>query len=676
MDTNRTSFDSRTPFYGGKLDLNLFDGHRVEATYFNDSNNQAVSVFNTQTGKNNTLTNITGGKNYIFKYTGAFTDWFTLSGLYGKSEYNRTSPGSQDSVPYTVDRRSGVGRLIAGSPNAIVGTDFDTRENFRVDADISVSLLGQHQIRIGGDLEKLKADSVVAYSGGIAYIYERAGANGARNGLIPANTDYARVQTYSVGGSFNSRNTAFYIQDSWDITDRLNLSLGVRNDEFINRDKVNEVFTELKNQWAPRVGFNYDVLGDKSARLSGFYGRYYLPVAANTNTRLAGGELFLRDFYLLPTGPGGVYSGSLTAPTLGTKVESLVFSDGTLSPATTLVAKNIKPQYLDEFIVGGEYRFANRHRVSLNLIYRKLGAALEDVDFDGNDGSYESIIDAFCATQTLPYCNPGFSPLFGSGGYLLMNPGSDAVVDTVDQNGNLNELTIPAAFIGIPKAKREYYAAEVVYDIPFNGTWGATASYVWSRSKGNYEGGVKSDTGQEDTGITTDFDEPGFTDGSDGFLPNHREHTFKLFGNWAPTERINIGVNALLQSPRKFGCIGSYPIGDGRGSDADAESWYCDAQIRAGTVQGTLGQPIGRGRAFQSQWNKRIDLSFAYKVPMAVDGGITFRVDVFNVFNFRSKLDFNERGDLDDVNVPDLNYRKVTSYQVPRSVRFGISADF
>lgn len=670
-DTNTVTSKVNDPFYGGKLDLNLFDGHRVEATYFRDSQNQDVKLDGSPT------TNFSGGSNMIFKYTGAFTDWLTISALYGKSKYNQTSAGSDDATPYVLDGRSGTLNYVAGNPGGVIDTGRDERKNYRVDADLNFSLLGQHSLRFGGDIEKLSAENLTIYSGGIYYRYYRAGGSGALSGGVPANTDYVRVRNLQSGGSFTSENTAFYIQDSWDISDNLNLSLGVRNDRFKNNDGLGAPFTDLKNQWAPRLGFNFDPIGDKRMRISGFYGRYYLPVAANTNIRLAGSETFTQDYYLLPVNGSGSYTGDLINPTLGSLVRAEILSPGGVSPVSTLVSKNLKPQYLDEFIIGGEYDFGNRLKLGINLTYRTLGAVLEDFDIDGS-GTYESIIADYCSTQTFAYCNADVTPTVGSGGYVLVNPGQDIIVDGVDEDGGLHELTLGSDYIGLPKAQRKYYAAEFKLDRSFDGVWGLSGSYVWSRSRGNYEGGVKSDNGQDDTGLTQDFDELGWMDGSYGFLPNHREHTFKLYGNWQPTKRINLGFNALLQSPRKFGCQGTYALDDGRAASASAASWYCNAQIDAGNIDGTLNQPVGRGSVFQSDWNKRLDVTVAYNIPIEGwdNGGFTFRADVFNVFNFKSKLDFNEFGDLDDIDTINPNYRKVTQYQTPRFIRFSFSAKF
>lgn len=672
VDTTTTTRVVKNPFYGGKLDLNLFDGHRIEGTYFSDNQDERVEVDGAPT------TNFSGGTNKIVRYTGTFTDWFTLSALWGQSKFNQTSQGADDATPYVLDGRSGTLQYVAGNPAGLIETGKDERTNYRVDADINVNLLGEHRIRLGADREKLNAENVSLYSGGIYYRFYRAGANGALAGAVAPNTDYIRVRTYNSGGAFDSKNTAFYIQDSWDVTDRLNLSLGVRNDRFTNYNAEGEKFTDLKNQWAPRLGFNYDPFGDKRTRLSGFFGRYFLPVAANTNIRLAGNEQFIETFYQLPTGAGGVYSGSLLNPTLGAEIQENILSAGGVAPASTLVSKNLKPQYLDEIILGGEHKFANsRWTVRANFTQRKLGAVLEDVDFDGS-GDYASLVEAYCATQTLSYCNATSVPTFGSGGYVLINPGKDLVVDGVTEDGDTVELTIPADFIGIPKAKRKYRAAEFQVERAFDGIWGLSGSYVLASSKGNYEGGVKSDNGQDDTGLTQDFDEVGWTDGAYGYLPNHRRHTFKLYGAYAVTPGLRLGFNALLQSPRKFGCQGTYPFDDGRATTSLASSWYCKAQVEAGNLEGSGegGYLVGRGNAFSSNWNKRIDLSVQYKLPLRGLNDVTVRADIFNAFNFKSKLDYNEFGDLDDADVINPNYRLPTAYQTPRYVRIGFSANF
>jgi hypothetical protein len=675
----------KEPFYGGKIDLNLFDGHRVEATYFNDSQDERLDQSNGDYSKL-----FSGGENYIFRYTGSFTDWLTVSALYGKSKFNQTATGSAALAPAVLDSRGGSDVQISGPSSLTVDVGSDSRENFRADADLVFDLMGSHHVRIGADREKLTAANATSYSGGVYYRYFRAGAGGARGGAVPPNTDYVRVRTINSTGAFQVENQAFYIQDSWDPSDRLNLSVGVRNDRFTNFNAAGDTFINIENQWSPRLGFNFDPTGNMRSRISGFYGRYYLPVAANTNLRLAGGEEFFQDFHTL-TGldAGGHFNGDLLHPTLGPRLSHEVLSDGEIAPASTLVSKNLKPQFMDEFILGAEHRFG-RWTAGLNLTYRRLGAVLEDTDLDGS-GDYFSAIEAFCATQTLSFCNKTTVPSIGSSGYVLVNPGADIIVDVSDDAGNLHELTIPNSFYGLPKSKRTSYAAEFRFDRAFDGVWALAGSYVWMRSKGNYEGGVKSDNGQSDTGLTQDFDQLGWTDYSYGYLPNHRTHTFKLYGTYQMFPSFRVGFNALLQSPRKFGCYGAYPYSsdgqgagdtftpDERGQSSISSSWYCRTQVTAGNapqLEGGRQWAVGRGNAFEGGWNKRIDLSFAYTAPIAGLKDFTLRADVFNVFNFHSKLKYDEAGDLSDPLVINPNYRRVTGYQSPRYVRLSASLNF
>lgn len=599
-------------------------------------------------------------------------------------------------MPYVLDGRSGTLVYVAGNPNGQIETGRDQREDYRVDIDLNFDFLGSHRVRLGGDYEKLRSDANTIYSGGIYYRYYRTGPGGGtvNQTAVPGNTDYVRARTYTSGGSFRTNNTAFYIQDSWDPTDRLNLNLGLRYDKFQNFNASGKSFILLDRQFAPRVGFSYDVFGDRSTSLKGFYGRYYLPVAANTNIRLAGNESFIENFYY--------FTGSLANPTLGQKIGGQnVLSDASNVDPRTLVTQNLKPQYMDEFIIGLERRFGGNWKANINGVYRKLGAVLEDSDFRYS-------ITAFCRTQNMAGCNASTAPTgtlsstfpgrvapslngatIGSGGFLLINPGRDVVVDVdLQKNGTLTKLTIPAAFTQLPKAQRIYKAMEFGIEREFDGQWGIRGSYVLMSSVGNYEGGVKSDNGQDDTGLTQDFDEPGWMDGSYGYLPNHRRHTLKLYGSYKATDRILLGFNGVLASPRKFGCIGTYPYADGRAAVTSAASWYCSNPAATGLPLAsgstpTLTDPgytaaklIGRGRAFESDWLKQIDVSVQYQVPIAGLRGLTLRVDAFNLFNNHSGINYNALGDLDTRTASNPNYRKITDYQAPRYLRFGMSMDF
>lgn len=661
------------PFYGGKLDFYLNPDHRLELTYFSDDQTQVINQNDGINPATNTF-NFVGGETKIAKYTGTFTDWFTLSALYGEGSFNQTVAGDLDSEVSIVDLGLNT---VRGNPALLITEGDDSRKMFRVDADIYINgLLGDHHFRIGYDREDLESSAVSSYSGGRYYRYYQAGPGGAQGGLVAPGAIYTRDRVYLTGGAYKTEQTAFYIQDAWDVTDRLSLQLGLRAEKFANSNAAGEIFVETDYDLSPRLGATYDLFGDRSTSLKAFYGRYYIPIAANTNIRMAGNELFTEDFYNI-TAIGGSFAptaAGLTAclaasprnnclpTTTGAPTSSNVYSPGIVPESQSLVSQNLEAQYQDEFILGIEHEVSGMGMfdgwtVGANYIFRDLKKVMEDFDTG-------YIIDNYCAFAGITPANCG---QINASGYVLLNPGSDLIVTPDSTSFPFlagQTITIPAAILDIPEATRTYKALELTFERPWDGRWSLQGSAVFAESKGNIEGGVKSDNGQADTGLTQDFDEPGWTDGAYGFLPNHRGQTYKLFGSYAVTEDITLGMNATLQSPRKYGCIGSYPLGDGRANPATITAWYCNGVLTP------------RGSQFEGEWFKKVDLSMAWNIPMSgIPGRVQFRADVFNIFDFEGATDFVEAGD-QTAGTANPDYQRISSYQTPRFFRLGLSYQF
>lgn len=680
----RTLTTQDDPFYGGKLDFYLNPDHRLELTYFSDDGSQVLDVDGSKTN------NFVGGETKIAKYTGNFTDWFTLSALYGEGSFNQTVQGDLDAEVSIVDI---PGNIVRGNPLLQISNGDDTRKMYRVDADLYLNnFFGDHHFRIGFDREDLLSKSATIYSGGRYVRYYQAGAGGALGGLIAPNSVYVRDRLYDSGGSYSTEQTAIYIQDAWDVTERLSLQLGLRAEKFNNMNAAGETFVETDFDLSPRLGATYDLFGDRSTSLRAFYGRYYIPIAANTNIRMAGNEKFTQDWYQI-SGIGGSFAATAAGlnaclaasprsnclPTLsGAAVLSEVLSPGTVPQSQSLVSQNLEAQYQDEMIFGVQHAVSGMGmfdgwKIGANLVYRDLKKVMED--FDTN-----YIIDAYCASAGISAANCG---QINGGGYVLLNPGSDLVITPDSTTFPFlagQTITIDKDILDIPEAKRTYKALELTFERPWDGRWSLQGSAVFAESKGNIEGGVKSDNGQADTGLTQDFDEPGWTDGAYGFLPNHRGQTYKLFGSYAVTEDVTIGVNAILQSPRKYGCIGSYPYNDSGDPDADGRAspstitaWYCNRGSDASPSSSVL---TPRGSQFEGEWYKSVDVSVAWNVPVAaMPGRVQLRADIFNIFDFESATDFVEIGET-STDVKNAEYGRISGYQTPRYVRLGLSYQF
>ena len=703
----RLSTTSNTPFYGGKLDFIPFDGHRIEGTFWSDERTIKTRYLRSDAQGNITSGNIgtefakSGGKNFIVQYTGQFTDFFTLSGAYGQNRYDRIDllPGSSV-VPIIGTTLLGLPANAASVTGPLVSptNSKDKREIFRADADLYVNLLGSHHFRFGFDQENLNAEELTTYTG---------------DGIYRFTPSYIRRRFYLNQGEFKTKQTAFYLQDSWDLfNDRLNLQLGVRNDRFQNYDYDGVRYLDLKNQWAPRLGASFDVFGDKLTKINAFWGRYYLPVATNTNIRLGGREIFYEQrFAYLPGVSGGNFdqfgvpvgqqftaggapvlggltgSNSLPCPTFGPGSGQLcrtVFSDGLPNDINTLVSSTLKPMYQDEFIIGATHRMGD-WTFGLKYTNRRLKQTLEDIAID-------EAVNRYCDDKGLDCTTSSGSPIWsGFHQYVLANPG-EAVTVKLDGDctraGLCDTVTLSPELLGYPKAVRKYDSVEFTASKAFNGVWGFDFSYTYQKLRGNYEGSVKSDNNQDDAGLTQDFDVPGLTRGAYGTLANNREHTFKLFGSWEPVDWMRIGANLTVQSPRSFSCIGvavpdyiallvageNAVLNGGAASQYGASSFYCrnpkgnaNGTPYTDPITGETSVLVPRGTAFKSPWSKNLDLGVQFKLGETL-GDSSLRVDVFNVFNWKSKTDFVEFGESDDRSLRS-DYGLVTGYQAPRSVR-------
>jgi hypothetical protein len=186
---------------------------------------------------------------------------------------------------------------------------------------------------------------------------------------------------------------------------------------------------------------------------------------------------------------------------------------------------------------------------------------------------------------------------------------------------------------------------------------------VLAYSKGNTEGYVKSDIGQDDAGISQDWDYPGLAEGSYGYLPNDRRHALKLWGSYQVLPELRIGANVLIQSGRPLNCFGYYT------GDLDnvsvfygASSFYCNS---------TLNPRGSRGRL---PWTRDLSVQAVYEPKWMK--GLSFQVDVLNIFNERGTTSVQERGEISSAGTPRPAYLQPLSLQNPRRVRLTAAYEF
>ncbi|NIJ23889.1 TonB-dependent receptor domain-containing protein [Sphingomonas japonica] len=717
-----TSQESNDPFYAIKADAYPIDGQHLEFTLFDQRRTNTVRqlAYNEVDGEgviggaNNIQDQINGGVSFVGKYTGNFTDWLTVSGAYGRTR-DRFETIGIDAGSSDFFFQNASGAEVAGVPNGGVftgqgtsGRDFPyttEREFYRADVDLFVTLLGDHHFRGGFDVENNTLVHTSVRTGGDAlfnagFLSEEALAAGAGGGgaaLILRANNIVEVNYFNSGGAFAATNRAFYIQDEWRVTDRFTLNLGLRRDDFKLDKPDGSEYINLPENYAPRIGFTYNLWPERQGKLFGSYGQYFLPVASNTAFRQAGSEFFFRErFQFGGFGPGnlpilgaqvtndstyqGVCPFGLTTVSSGQNCS--ITGDGSVAPTGASLSTTLEATRQTEFIVGYEHRFGEI-TLGLNYTHRELDTTAEDVAVD-------AAVLAYCDENGLVGCEDTWT---GFHQYVILNPGSSATFNLNGQDGR--QITLDAETLAYPKATRTYDAVEFTFDKAWDGTWSLGGSYSWSEAKGNSEGFVQSDFGQDDAGITQDYDSVGFTDGATGLLPNHRRHRFKVYGAVALSEQFTVGANIRVDSPRPLSCFGFNPNPNYNDPDGDpysdfgnlygAASRFCGTgPVNADGAQ-TESVQVPRGTALESSWIETIDLSARYNIPFG-DRIVTLRGDVFNLLNSQGVQQRNETGDLDLYTpdgadfpagvFPNPNYGQATLYQTPRYVRLGVDISF
>ena len=689
-----THSETTTPHGLVKLDWNITDHHLLEFTGFTNKDNNDVRSYadSPYSTRHDTFvypyTEHRGGDLYVGKYTGYLTDALTLSAQYGEMTLNnfndpRNPPGTD--CPRVLDGRTvsngASGDLVQegcypGENVATTRSDpagpnpTDKRKAGRLDLEWK---LGNHTLRGGFDAERFTStDDGYDFVGG-AYWRYYVYLGGKVNGVTPPDgtTEYVRLRHVSgASGSYDVNNTAAYIEDSWQLTDRWMLYGGLREETFDNKDGLGRTTVKSSDQLAPRLGFSWDVTGDASNKAFGSLGRYYIPVASNTNIRASRAEYEDQSFYLFSgQDPRTAAPAQLGQPLGPTRI----LEAGVVPQPGQFASTSLKPMYQDELILGFQHAFDNGWSAGTRGIVRRVGAGMDDFCWAGAfdnwaaDHGYTNFDDS-----TLPAC-------------MLLNPGRDNSF-RLDLNGDgkLTNVTIPASYFHLPKYKRRYNAIELFAERQWDEKYYMQASYTWSHDYGNSEGYVDSNFQQGDAGTTANFDYPTFTDGTYGNLPNDHRHVLKVFGAYKPTPQWMVSGNLLIESGAPISCIGFLPTDDNHpegGATLDnvnqlygPSSSYCNA---GHNPDGSAIQALSpRGAFGRTPWVKSFDFGLAWMPPIDT-GHLTLRIDVFNLFNSNTAVRVVETHDT-NATVPETvnSFGLPSDFQQPRYVRFTARLDF
>ena len=598
--------------YAGKLTWKLSDKHTIETSIFGDPTR-------TTTGANTLNLNIQnatgfsranyGTRNWVVRYNGTISpSWLAnFSFSWNNSKFTETPlfnvPGvTNREVASHVFALQGIG-YYEDSKNDTYALNFDTQKVGH--------WLGQHTLSVGYRYERDNYTDLQT-SSGLHPVVPATGAAGTAVFLQPcpvgdpANCPIGQTAFLWSGSmrkaaasctlcpidpltgspvyvSFGrgdyqpgltptfGRYHAAYVNDSWEINKHINISAGLRYEQW-HMAGTATAYTFTDN-WAPRVGVAIDPWGDHKTKVYANFGRYNYQTPLDAAIRSLSGELDVLGLRFAPVaGPGNVLlynaDGSINMALDAAHLLNNQAGGSGGNPAVggslgTGFAPGTKMMYQNEWVVGAEHQFHNGVVVSARFLYRNMPRALDDVSGVSPEGYNNGVMvqNYFIANPSpkldlFPNANETIVPTGTCPGGSVEWPQTPAAATpdyfVQDANGgNINPATgttwIPAAnsicFIpnaagqfggevgtlpsgisyplkdgkpdGFPLVVHNYKAVEIEVNKAFANNWMLRANWRIARLSGNYEGAFRNDNGQTDPNISSLFD---FTNGFIGML--------------------------------------------------------------------------------------------------------------------------------------------------------------
>ncbi|MGB7297477.1 MAG: TonB-dependent receptor [Candidatus Aminicenantales bacterium] len=484
-------------------------------------------------------------------------------------------------------------------------------------------LAGSHEFKFGAEIERSMARSRFGYNG-----------QGGQLGENVNYVDYAGYGPYGYlysgnylayqysGYDLNTRYTRLetFIQDSWQIGKRLNVSLGLRYS--MNWGDVKGVSGAVYHttRLAPRLGFTFDILGDKTTILKAHYGQFTeaMLTAYHDRMNLSSSWGDYIGYYFIP-------DDNDPATNTGDWYEwfRIVHDDYEMD-------SNIKHPYMTQFTVGIERELFKDASFGVSYINRRWTNIIAPVD---RAADYD----------TVSVSVPGY--------------GTWDVYERTDETLEARDYILKNIEKGDPwillDPYRKYEGVEFLFNKRFSSRWQLIASYVYGKASGTIDNGFADDIGYG--GSTED---PNFWINTEGTLTNDPTHMIKLQGTYILP--FDISFNAYFRS-------------------ITGNAWtarYRTARLSQGRVT-FFAEPRGSNHySAQNILDVRLEKIFT----LAAKYRLGLMVDVFNVFNADTITSWGTRIDYDWY-TDGSNYSSTDGHDLygivrPRQARVGIRLIF
>jgi outer membrane receptor protein involved in Fe transport len=520
--------------WSGKLTWRPADSHSLIASAFGDPAT-TTGPLTELNGEESTFlgTQDVGGDTAVLRWEGVLGTSLVVdaqvSRLRRSVVYSSPATGEPQITEYTTPQFATTGVPFKTGGFGAYSDRKDARDAGRADATLFIGdLAGDHEVKAGAEIERADIVQNIHYSGGqnvqkhctIGYLtadgcpeeWAQYWHGFLLTGHPPGGAldpDFASYVTDTQTRAPESRNQAAYLQDSWRVLPSLTLNLGVRWERQRFYDYHGALKLELDDEWAPRVGFAWDVRSDGAAKLYGSWGRFY-----------ESAPLMLTL----------TFNDSVTAENDNRSPSSIECDTeirdvdpwygwcevGSASP-TPVDPAGVEGGYLDDAVLGGELSVARDLVAGAKLVYRRLGRIVEDA--------------------------------YGPEGFYMGNPGHGMLQTAPD-------LLTRTWMLPLPQPKRTFRGVELTARKRFSDNWQLMASYLWSKLEGNFDGSYYPDFSQYMPNASAAFDWGDFAVHNDGYLANDRRHQAKISVAYAFPFGLTAGASAFYRSGTPLSALG------------------------------------------------------------------------------------------------------------------------
>ena len=369
------------------------------------------------------------------------------------------------------------------------------RERDQVNASIShyADKFGRHEFKFGGEFERSMTRDRYGYVDNL-FFYDYYGA---------PYTAYS----YGYDITAHNRRQTVYAQDSWKMGDRFTLNLGVRGDFIQGRHPDMGTVFDTKS-WAPRLGFAWDVTGNRDSVVKGSYGQYYEGAQTQAFTRGLPGVDPLIGYEVNP-------DGSLGA--------QFLFDEN----VPYRVEDNLKHPRVDEATIGFERALTSDLRIAATGIWR------DSVNFIGS----VSPSARWTPTQLTNALTDQPITLYRWANRSASE--DDFVIRNVE---GFQYLTAEGQVIGTLDPFRRYRALMLVLTKRYTNRWQAQISYVLSKATGN----VDNTSGQQIASSIFETPVRSLVN-TEGNLTNDRRHEFKVLASYR-IPKVDVSLNTFVRA--------------------------------------------------------------------------------------------------------------------------------